>query len=63
MKYEKAEKFFSKGLHDYFEHNGGSLEKAITNAEKSMKEKEKDDRDYTYSELGRLMKALKNLQK
>ena len=63
VKYEKAEKFFSKGLHDYFEHNGGSLEKAITNAEKSMKEKEKDDRDYTYSELGRLMKALKNLQK
>ena len=65
MKYEKAEKFFrkNKGLHDYFEHKGGSLKKAIANAEKSMKEKEKDDRDYTYSELGRLMKALKNLQK
>ncbi len=58
MKYEKAEKFFSKGLHSYFEHKGGSLEKAITNAEKSMKEKEKDDRDYTYSELGQFMKAL-----
>ena len=63
VKYEKAEKFFSKGLHSYFERNGGSLEKAIANAEKSMKEKEKDDRDYTYSELGRLMKALENLQK
>lgn len=58
VKYEKAEKFFSKGLHSYFERKGGSLEKAITNAEKSMKEKEKDDRGYTYSELGQFMKAL-----
>ena len=58
VKYEKAEKFFSKGLHSYFERNGGSLKKAIANAEKSMKEKEKNDRDYTYSELGQLMKAL-----
>ena len=65
VKYEKAEKFFRKneGLHSYFERNGGSLKKAIANAEKSMKEKEKNDRDYTYSELGRLMKALENLQK
>ena len=60
VKYEKAEKFFrkNKGLHDYFEDKGGSLKKAIANAEKSMKEKEKNDRDYTYSELGQLMKAL-----
>ena len=65
VKYEKTIDFFSKskGLHSYFERKGGSLENAITNAEKSMKEKEKDERDYTYSELGRLMKALKNLQK
>lgn len=68
VKYEKTIEFFrkSKGLHSYFERNKrnkGSLEKAIANAEKSMKEKEKDDRDYTYSELGRLMKALENLQK
>ena len=65
VEYEKTIDFFSKskGLHSYFERNGGSLEKAIANAEKSMKEKEKDDRDYTYSELGRLMKALENLQK
>lgn len=63
VKYEKTIEFFrkSKGLHSYFERKGGSLEKAIANAEKSMKEK--DDRDYTYSELGRLMKALENLQK
>lgn len=60
VEYEKTIDFFSKskGLHSYFERKGGSLEKAITNAEKSMKEKEKDDRDYTYSELGQLMKAL-----
>lgn len=65
VKYEKTIKFFlnSKGLHSYFERQGGSLEKAIANAETSMKEKEKNDRNYTYSELGRLMKALKNLQK
>lgn len=65
VKYEKTIDFFlnSKGLHSYFERKGGSLENAITYAEKSMKEKEKDDRDYTYSELGRLMKALENLQK
>ena len=65
VEYEKTIDFFSKskGLHSYFERKGGSLENAITNAEKSMKEKEKDERDYTYSELGRLMKALKNLQK
>lgn len=64
VKYEKTIDFFSKnGLHSYFERKGGSLENAITNAEKSMKEKEKDDRDYTYSELGRLMKALEDLQK
>ncbi len=60
VKYEKTIEFFrkSKGLHSYFERNGGSLKKAIANAEKSMKEKEKNDRDYTYSELGQLMKAL-----
>ena len=65
VKYEKTIDFFlnSKGLHSYFERKGGSLEIAITYAEKSMKEKEKNDRDYTYSELGRLMKALENLQK
>lgn len=65
VKYEKTIDFFlnSKGLHSYFERQGGSLKKAIANAEKSMKEKEKNDRNYTYSELGRLMKALENLQK
>lgn len=52
----------AKGLHSYFERNGGSLEKAIVNANQSVEEKQKSDRDYTYSELGRLMEELKGLE-
>jgi len=51
----------SKGLHAYFERNGGSLTAATANANHSMEEKETCGRDYTYSELGRLMKKLENL--
>ena len=51
----------TKGLHGYFERNGGSLEKAMANANRSVDEKLKDGRDYTYSELGRLMKRLEVL--
>ena len=47
----------------YFERLGGSLEKAIANANRSMDEKLKDGRDYTYSEIGRLMEELKALEK
>lgn len=59
--YQKTTDFFikSKGLHSYFERNGGSLEKAVANANRSMEEKLKDDRDYTYSELGWLMEKLR----
>ena len=65
VEYRKTIEFFikAKGLHSYFERNGGSLEKAITNANRSMDEKLKDGRDYTYSELGRLMEELKALEK
>ena len=52
----------TKGQHSYFERNGGSLEKAIVNANQSVEEKQKSDRDYTYSELGRLMEELKELE-
>jgi hypothetical protein len=45
----------------YFERNGGSLEKAIANASRSMDEVQKEGRDYTFSELGRLMKRLTTL--
>lgn len=63
VEYKKSEDFFIKikGLHNYFERNGGSLEKAMANANHSMEEKEKEGRDYTYSELGRLMDRLKEI--
>ena len=64
VEYRKTIEFFikTKGLHGYFERNGGSLEKAMANANRSMDEKLKDGRDYTYSELGRLMEDLKRLE-
>ena len=59
--YQKTTDSFinSKGLHSYFERNGGSLSTAVANAEHSMKEKQEDGREYTYSELGRLLRILK----
>ena len=64
VEYRKTIEFFikTKGLHSYFERNGGSLEKAVDNANRSMDEKNNDGRDYTYSELGRLMEKLKELE-
>ena len=63
VEYHKTKDFFikSKGLHSYFERNGGSLATATANANHSMEEKQMSDRDYTYSELGRLMKKLESL--
>ncbi len=62
--YRKTIDFFikSKGLHSYFEKKGGSLDKAIANAERSMQDKEAGNRDFTYTELGKLMDELKALQ-
>ena len=51
----------SKGLHSYFERNGGSLVTATVNANHSMDEKQSSNRDYTYSELGKMMKTLESL--
>lgn len=63
--YKKTIDFFikTKGLHSYFERNGGSLEKAVTNANRSMEEKLISYRDYTYSELGRFITVLNNISK
>ena len=60
IEYRKTIEFFikTKGLHGYFERNGGSLKKAMANANRSMDEKQRDGRDYTYSELGRLIDKL-----
>lgn len=64
VEYRKTAEFFikSKGLHSYFERNGGSLATAISNADHSMDEKNASGRDYTFSELGRLMEELKGLE-
>jgi len=63
VEYQKTVDFFIKcrGLHAYFERNGGSLEKAMVNAYRSMDERLSYRRDYTYSELERLMRELKDL--
>ena len=60
--YQKTTDFFikCKGLHSYFERNGGRLKTAVANAERPIEEMLKSDRNYTYSELGRLIKLLKD---
>lgn len=65
VKYQKTIDFFikSKGLHSYFERNGGNLNTAITNANRSMNEKQASGRKYTYSELGRLFTILNEFEK
>lgn len=64
VEYQKTTDFFikSKGLHSYFERHGGNLVQAVANANRSMDEKLSSGRDYTYSELGRLMRELKKLE-
>lgn len=61
--YQKTADFFikSKGLHSYFERNGGRLSTAVANAERSIAERQEGGREYTYSELGRLMRMLEAL--
>lgn len=61
--YEKTIDFFkkSKGLHAYLEKKGGKLDTAIHNAKHSIDEKLADNRNYTYSELGRMIEELKSL--
>ena len=63
VEYHKTIEFFIKcrGLHSYFERNGGSLDAAITNADRSMQEKQSTGREYSYSELGRLVRLLRDL--
>lgn len=63
VEYHKTIEFFVKCrvLHSYFERNGGSLDAAITNADRSMQEKQSTGREYSYSELGRLMRLLRDL--
>jgi len=63
VEYRKTIEFFikTKGLHGYFERNGGSLEEAVANANRSMEEELTSGRDYTYSELGKLIEMLESI--
>lgn len=59
--YEKKEQeFFKKcgGLHSYFEKKGGNLLNAIDNADKSLHRRNIDKTNYTYSELGMMLREL-----
>lgn len=64
VEYQKTIESFikTKGLHGYFERNGGCLNKAMANANQSMDEKLESGRDYTYSEPRKLMEELKGLE-
>lgn len=64
VRYEKKREFFKKckGLHTYFEKNGGSLDTAVANAEHSICERSVSAREYTYSELGKLIKRLRDIE-
>lgn len=62
--YRKKIDFFIKcrGLHPYFEKNGGSLSVAIDNSNHSISETNAGNRDYTFSELGRMIEELRRLR-
>ena len=62
--YRKKIDFFikSRGLHSYFEKKGGSLSVAIDNSNRSVSEKSEGNRDYTFSELGRMIEELRKLR-
>lgn len=61
--YEKTTDFFRKckGLHSYFTKKGGTLEDAVKHAKRSMTNKAKTGNNYTYSELGEMIKMLQRL--
>ena len=63
--YIKSEDFFKKckGLHSYFEKHGGKLTQAIKNSNRSLIEKEKDNRNYTFSELGKMFEQFESIKK
>lgn len=64
VEYSKSKEFFTKckGLHRYFEKNGGDFDTAIAHAKRSMIERIESNRNYTYTELGQLMEKLKGFE-
>ena len=52
--YEKTEEFLAKkckGLHNFLLAHGGDFNRALANAERSMRSREADGRSHTYSEM------------
>lgn len=64
VEYQKTIDFFikTKGLHSYFERNGGKLNAAVVHANRSVEDKLMSGRNYTYSELGHLIRKLLELK-
>lgn len=64
VQYYKNTDFFRKcrGLHSYFLKNGGAIENAVKNANRSVTERDSTPRNYTYSELGKLIDTLDTLR-
>lgn len=57
--YKKSKHFFSTHpLHQYFQKQGGSFKEAIANSNKSVDSLRRGDRNYTYSEIGVMLKEL-----
>ncbi|MDE5800979.1 MAG: RloB family protein [Paramuribaculum sp.] len=61
--YNKSTDFFCKckGLHSYFEKNGGRLDLAIDNADRSLWHRRETGSEYTYSELGQMIGLLNSI--
>ncbi len=61
--YENTIKFFnSHPLHPYFEAQGGSLDNAICNAERSINTMNIEERCYSYSQMGQFVKEINSSQ-
>ena len=56
---KRAHFFVRHPLHDFFKSKGGSLDDAIKNANASVVARDKGERDYSYSELGKMMEDIK----
>lgn len=60
--YEKRALFFVRHpLHNYFQSKGGNLDDAIKNANASAAARDNGERDYSYSELGKMMEDIKEI--
>ena len=57
--YDTSEKYLRKhSLHKEFKKHGGCLKKAIENSNKSVKSREEENYNFTYTEIGKLITEL-----